>query len=193
MLLESFLNNSIKWLHADKQKQRIFVSPIKKVFTQTEKIEFRASIYDETLSSRNDANIIITASNGKESYDFELTNVGNGIYEGDLNISEAGNYTYKSKIELDDTFIDGTTGKFIISDIKIEYKDYVLNKKYLKFISNTTSGKSFEISANNAKCFLNPIVGPSGVSAGQNLPHCVACNSLASKFSCAVDSGLTTL
>jgi len=146
-LLESFLNNSIKWLYADKQKQRIFVSPIKKVFAQTDEIEFRASIYDETLTPRNDAIVTITAISGNENFNFELTSIGNGIYEGKLDISKSGNYNFDSSIELDNSTIIGTSGKFIISNIDIENINYVLNKNYLKLISNITSGKSFEISA----------------------------------------------
>ncbi len=146
-LLESFFTNSIKWLYADKQKQRIFVSPIKKVFAQTDEIEFRASIYDETLTPRNDASITITANNENESFDFELTGIGNGIYEGKLGISKSGNYNFKSNIDLDNSTIIGTNGKFIITDLDIENINYVLNKNYLKLISNITSGKSFEVPA----------------------------------------------
>jgi len=145
-LLESFLNNSIKWLNADNQKERIFVKPIKKVFAQNDDIEFRASIYDETLTPRNNANITVTARSGSDSFDFELRSIGNGLYEGRSDISKTGDYSYISKIELDNATIIESGGKFAISDIDIENINYVLNKNYLKFISNITSGKSFEIS-----------------------------------------------
>jgi len=145
-LLESLINNSIKWLYADKHDQRIFVSPIKKVFTQNDEIEFRASIYDETLTPRNDANIKVNVSNQSENYDFVLKNVGNGIYEAKLNTKEVGEFRYKSIIELDNSNSPGPIGKFIVSDINIENINYVLNKNYLKLITNNTSGKSFEIS-----------------------------------------------
>ncbi len=146
VLLDSFLNNSIKWLYAYKQKKRFFVSPIKKVFARNDDIEFRASIYDETLTPRNDAIITVTATNGNETFFTELESIGNGIYEGKLNINTAGNFNYKSKIELDNSIQNGPTGKFIIADINIENINYVLNKNYIKLISNITSGKSFEIS-----------------------------------------------
>ncbi|VAX26381.1 hypothetical protein MNBD_IGNAVI01-1919 [hydrothermal vent metagenome] len=146
LILESFLNNSIKWLYAYKQNKRFFVSPVKKVFARNDDIEFRASIYDETLTPRNDANITVTASNGNKNFNFELESVGNGIYEGKLNISIAGNFNYKSKIELDNSIENGPNGKFVISDVNIENINYVLNKNYLKLISNITSGKSFVIS-----------------------------------------------
>ncbi|NOX64922.1 MAG: hypothetical protein GXO85_03780 [Chlorobi bacterium] len=146
LLLESFLNNSIKWLYAYKQNKRFFVSPVKKVFARNDDIEFRASIYDETLTPRNDASITVTASNGNKNFNLELESIGNGVYEGKLNISVAGNFNYKSKIELDNIIENGPDGKFVISDVNIENINYVLNKNYLKLISNITSGKSFVIS-----------------------------------------------
>lgn len=146
ILLESFLNNSIKWLYAYKQNKRFFVSPVKKVFARNDDIEFRASIYDETLTPRNDAIITVTASSGNKYFNLELESVGNGIYEGKLNISTAGNFKYKSKIELDNSIEKGPGGKFVISDVNIENINYVLNENYLKLISNITSGKSFVIS-----------------------------------------------
>ena len=145
VLLETFLNNAVKWLYAYKQNKRFFVSPIKKVFTRNDDIEFRASIYDETLTPRNNANITITANNGSETFTTELESIGNGIYEGKFNINVVGNFTYRSKIEMDNLTQNGPSGKFIISDINIENINYVLNKNYLKLISNITSGKSFDV------------------------------------------------
>jgi len=144
-LLDTFLNNSIKWLYSDKQDKRIFVSPIKKVFKQNDEIEFRASIYDETLTPRNDAAVTINVSNQNENYNFELKSIGNGLYEGKLNNRGTGNFNYKSIIQLDEKNIVGPSGKFIISDINIENINYVLNENYLKLLTNITSGKSFKI------------------------------------------------
>ncbi|MEN8192895.1 MAG: hypothetical protein ABFS12_08765 [Bacteroidota bacterium] len=145
VLLESFFNNSIKWLYSDIQEERIFVSPVKKVFNHNDDIEFRASIYDETLNPRNDAVITITAKNNLGSNELQLKSIGNGIYEGKFNINKPGEYSYTSKIELDNLMLSGKPGKFIVADVNIENINYVLNKNYLKLISNITRGNSFVI------------------------------------------------
>ena len=140
----SFLRNSIKWLSTKKDKQ-MFISTTKDIFNAGESIEFIGNVYDETSTPINDAlvEIEIYSNNFKEN--LILNSTKNGIYNGSIEINKSGSFNYKGKITLNNGKIESVEGKFLISDVKIENINFVLNSNYLKFISDNSSGKSFEI------------------------------------------------
>jgi len=143
-LFDSFLRNSIKWLSTKKDKQ-MFISTTKDIFNAGESIEFIGNVYDETSTPINDAlvEIEIYSDNFKEN--LILNSTKNGIYNGSIEINKSGNFSYKGKITLNNGKNESVDGKFFISDVKIENINFVLNSNYLKFISDNSSGKSFEI------------------------------------------------
>lgn len=144
-LFNKFIADAIKWLGANNNQKRIFVNTSKDIYNSNESIDFIGNAYDESLSPRNDAtfNIKITSNNFEKL--LELTSTQNGKYEGTTNISQSGNFNYSANISLPGEPTKIVNGKFIISKTNLENINFVLNSNYLKFISNTMSGKSFDI------------------------------------------------
>jgi len=144
-LFNKFIADVIKWLFADNNQKRIFVKTSKDIYNSNESIDFVGNAYDETLSQRNDAtfDIKITSTNYEKS--LKLVSTQNGKYEGTVNISQSGNFYYSAKISLPGETDKVLNGKFTISETNLENINFVLNSNYLKFISNITSGKSFNI------------------------------------------------
>lgn len=143
-LFDLFLNNSLKWL-STKKEELIFITTSKNIFNSNESIEFIGNVYDETLQPINDALVEVEISSDGYRNNLKLQSDNNGIYSGNINISKSGSFNYKGTITIKDESPKFVKGQFIISDIKIENINFVLNSNYLTFISNTSSGKSFNI------------------------------------------------
>ncbi len=152
-IFEQFLNNSVRWL-ATKKEERIFVKPTKDIFTINETINFIGNVYDETLTPVNNASIEIKVYSENFKNVIMLQPKNNGIYEGNINISAPGSYKYTATIKAKKEKPQTVKGNFFISDIKLEKINFVLNSNYLTFISNNTSGKSFDID-NHSNLFFN--------------------------------------
>ncbi len=140
----TFLSNSIKWLSTKKEK-RIFVKPLKDIFTTNETVEFSGNVYDETLTPINNATVVVEISSDNFKKSIKLQPVKNGIYKGSLGISSPGTFKYTAKINSKDEKQQIVKGKFLISDLEIENINFILNSNYLTFISNVTSGSFFTI------------------------------------------------
>jgi hypothetical protein len=143
-LFGSFFRNSIKWLSSKKDK-RIFVTTTKNIFNSNESIEFLGNVYDETLTPVNNASIQIEISSDDFRKTLKLNLTKNGIYYGRIDISKPGVYNYIGTIAFQKENPKVVNGNFLISDIDVENISFVLNSNYLKFISNVTSGKSYDL------------------------------------------------
>ncbi len=141
---DTFLSNSIKWLSTKKEK-RIFVKPIKDIFTTNETVEFTGNVYDETLTPISNASVVVKIKSEKFIKSIKLQSTKNGLYSGRIDISSPGIYNYTATISSKNEKLQIVKGKFLISDVEIESINFVLNSNYLTFISNITSGKSFII------------------------------------------------
>jgi hypothetical protein len=154
-LFNHFIANTIKWLYADNNQKRIFVNTSKDIYSSNETIIFAGNVYDETLSPRNDATITINVKSNNFKKSLKLSSTQNGKYEGEINITQPGDYNFTASIAIPGESTKNVTGKFSISQINLENINFVLNSNYLKFISNITSGKSFNI--NNYSTLFNDV------------------------------------
>jgi len=144
-LFNKFIADAIKWLFANNNQKRMFVNTTKDIFNSNESIDFIGNAYDESLSPRNDATFNIKINSNNFEKTLKLISTENGKYEGTINISQPGNFNYSTNISLPGETDKTINGKFTISKTNLENINFVLNSNYLKFISNITSGKSFDI------------------------------------------------
>ncbi len=144
-LFDRFISNAIKWLFANNNQKRIFVNTSKDIYNSNESIDFIGNAYDESLSPRDDATFDIKISSKNFEKTLKLVSTQKGKYEGTTNISQPGNFNYSANISLPGEQSKIVTGKFAIAEINLENINFVLNSNYLKFISNITSGKSFDV------------------------------------------------
>ncbi len=144
-LFSNFISNAIRWLYANNNQKRLFVNTSKDIYNSSETIEFIGNVYDESLSLRNDANVEIKISSDNYEKTIKLVPTKIGQYEGTINISKPGDFNYSAKISLPEEANKTVKGEFTISKTNLENINFVLNSNYLKFISNITSGKSFDI------------------------------------------------
>ncbi|MCF6269922.1 MAG: hypothetical protein L3J41_09435 [Melioribacteraceae bacterium] len=144
-LFNQFIADAIKWLYANNNQKRIFINTSKDIYNSNESIDFIGNAYDESLSPRDDATFDVKITSNNFEKMIKLTSTQNGKYEGTTNISQPGNFNYSANISLPGEATKIVNGKFTIAKTNLENINFVLNSNYLKFISNITSGKSFDI------------------------------------------------
>ncbi|MBU1115533.1 MAG: hypothetical protein KKE09_10415, partial [Bacteroidetes bacterium] len=143
-LFTSFMNNSVKWL-STKKEELIFITTNKNIYNSNETVEFIGNVYNETLQPIIDADLEVEINSDTYINNLKIQSDNNGIYSGSVDIAKSGDFNYEGTIKIKGENPKFVKGKFIISDIKIENINFVLNSNYLRFISNTSSGKSFNI------------------------------------------------
>jgi hypothetical protein len=144
-LFNGFIANSVKWLYANNNQKRIFVNSTKEIYNSNEEIEFSGNIFDESLTPRSDAVITVKIKGENFEKSLKLSSIKDGKYEGKINISQPGDYNFVADISIPGEQNSRVNGKFSILKVNIENNNFVLNSNYLMFISNITSGKSFDI------------------------------------------------
>ena len=140
-MFDIFINKIVQYLALKVKKDR-FIIETKKIFQENENIIFGAELYNESYELINniDINLDITNIEGKTfSYLFGKTFNAYNIGIGSL---PKGDYSYKTKVE-----IDGKkhikTGIFKVVSVNIEELNTIANHNLLYKISANTKGRLY--------------------------------------------------
>jgi hypothetical protein len=148
-LFDNFILNSVKWLNtSDKQKQ-VTIKTSKKNYSSGESIDFTGQVYDETFDPVSDAEVKVQVKGEKENYNLTLSAVGNGLYEGNLQLNKAGNYIYSGEAARNGNKLGTDEGKFNIGEVDIEMINPQMNYEFLSSLAVETGGKFFTSSDDN--------------------------------------------
>ncbi len=142
-LFDSFINASVKWLSAAPDQEQVNADTDKKVYTLTEDVAFRVSVYDETFNSIDDAAVTAEITNGDNKYNISFAPEGNGIFSGEFPAEIAGDFSYTVRAEKNNVLIGSDDGKFSVGEIEIEKIDPVMRRGFLELLANSTGGKYF--------------------------------------------------
>jgi len=146
-LFDSFLLNCTKWLNSTEERDRISVKTSKRNYSIGEKIEFSASVSDESLNPVDEADIKVKIASGQNSYEVDMLNAGMGLYEGSLLLNETGDFVFEAEIMHDGMPLGKEEGTFNVGEIEIELINPVMNYELLKLLADETNG-SYYTSAN---------------------------------------------
>ncbi len=144
--------NSVKWLNTSEKQKQVTIKPSKKNYSTGENIDFTGQVYDETFNPVSDAEVKVKVNGEKENYDLILSAVGNGLYEGSLQINKAGNYNYSGEATQDGNKLGTDAGKFNVGEVDIEMINPQMNYDFLNSLANETGGKFYN-SSNYHKLF----------------------------------------
>jgi hypothetical protein len=142
-LFDSFIVNSLRWLRAGEDQKLVNVKTSKKNFSQGERIEFSAEVFDESLNPISDSGIKIKISSKKNNYETDMQNVGSGLYEGSIVINEPGDFNFSAEATADNRLIGKDKGSFNIGEIDIEMVNPVMNYSFLSLLANETGGEFY--------------------------------------------------
>jgi hypothetical protein len=142
-LFDNFIVNSVRWLKANEEQKLVNVRTSKKSFSQGERVEFSAQIFDESLNPVSDAEIKIRINSDKNNYETEMQSVGSGLYEGSMMINETGDFKYSAEAFSDNRTLGSDKGNFNIGETDLEMIDPVMNYPMLSLLSKETDGEFF--------------------------------------------------
>jgi hypothetical protein len=143
-VFDEFILKSIEWLNVDSENPQLIINTSKREYSYGETIEFIAQVYDENFNPLNNADLQISAKNNNSEYSISLSSIGNGIYEGNLEVTDVGIYNFTGTAKIVDEEIAKVDGKFNISAVEIEKLNLVMNTGLLKLLANSTGGKYYD-------------------------------------------------
>jgi hypothetical protein len=142
-LFDSFILNSVRWLNANVEKKRVNIKTSKKNYSQGERIDFSAQVFDESLNPVSGAGVKVKITSDKNSYETDLQVVSTGIYESTITINETGDFTFSGEAALNGNLLGDDNGIFNIGEIDLEMIDPVMNYNLLNLISEESGGEFY--------------------------------------------------
>ena len=142
-LFDRFLSNSTKWLHAVEQKKQVSITTNKKFYSMGEIIYVSAEVYDEAFNEVNDADIKCFVKSKESDTPVSFSNIGNGLYEGNLTELGKGDYTISGEAFIDHKSLGKDNGRFTVGEIDYELQNTTMNSDLLKLLANETKGKFY--------------------------------------------------
>jgi hypothetical protein len=142
-LFDSFIVNSLRWLHASEDQKLVKIKTSRKSYSQGERIEFTGEVFDESLNPISNAGVRVTITSQKNKYETDMQNVGPGLYEGSIVINEADDYNYSAEVTTNSRIMGKDNGSFNVGEIDIEMINPVMNYPLLDLLANETGGEFY--------------------------------------------------
>ncbi len=142
-LFDSFILNSLKWMNTKEDQKVVSIKTTKKIFSLGEPIEFTAEVYNETFNPVDDAELNVNVKLSNDNFVVGMNSIGNGIYEGTLNLNKPGDYGFSGEAKRNGKTLGKDSGKFTVGEVDIEFVNTRMDKEFLMSLSNQTGGKFF--------------------------------------------------
>jgi len=145
---QTFWGNSIRWLTAPEEKEKLFVKTDKLIYQSGEKVNFQAQIYNESFQKIPGAEIQVKTGLRFENKnqvvsDLILTENEPGNYKGELTAIQPGRYFYEASIKKNGKLLGTTKEEFVVDEFSLEDQSLTMNKKLLTQIAEVSGGKYY--------------------------------------------------
>jgi len=146
---QTFWGNSIRWLTAPEEKEKLFVKTDKLIYQSGEKVNFLAQVYDESFQKIPGAEIQVKTGSRFENKkqpvsDLILTEDEPGNYKGELKANQPGRYFYEASVKKDGKLLGTPKGEFVVEEFSLEDQSLTMNKKLLTQIAEVSGGKYYK-------------------------------------------------
>ncbi len=145
LFFSSFINDIVKWLNLADSKKQFTISTGKKIYSLGEKIEFTAELYDQTFTPISSADITLDIRRGQTNYNLKLDKVRDGIFNGNLELTETGDYSFDAIAKFDGVELKSDAGRLSIVTGSVEKLDTRMNMNFLKQLAHISGGNYFSI------------------------------------------------
>ena len=139
-LFSAFFNNTLRWLSVSNIDNQFVVKTNKKHYFSGEQIEFKANVWDKSITPISNAQIKVKITSGKFEKEIDLPGIGNGIYFSALPSLQSGNYKYSALAIVNKDTIAKEQGLFSVGLDNFEYINLTQNKKLLSALSLNSNG-----------------------------------------------------
>ncbi len=140
---ETFVDNVARWLIAPAEEEFIKFKIAKNFYSEDESVEFSAQVYSEDYSPISDADVrvkILNQSSGELVSEFNLEQVGFGLYSGSVNLSR-GDYRYEAVVSRKGKDLKDFSGRFTVGESEVEFLNTRMDVKLLREIAQKTRGE----------------------------------------------------
>lgn len=141
---EEFLGNAVRWLTTREDDRRVRVAPTKEVFSAQDPLEFTSQVYDDSFRGIDNAQVSVSVSRGSERYDYILSPLGSGQYEGSFETLPEGDYTFQATVTAGGEKVGEDRGSFSVGGLNIEFQDTRLNKSLLEQLAARSGGVYYD-------------------------------------------------
>lgn len=145
LFFSSFINDIVKWLNLADSKKQFTISTGKKIYSLGEKIEFTAELYDQTFTPISSADFTLDIRRGQTNYNLKLNKVRDGIFTGNLELTETGDYSFDATAKFDGVELKSDAGRFSIVTGSVEKLDTKMNINFLKQLAYISGGNYYSI------------------------------------------------
>ena len=135
------IRNAIQWLRVTANRKTFFVETNKDIFASGENIKFNAELYDDKLEPISNAEISVDINSQSKSYNVKLAPQGEGLYNGEISITDRGDATFRATARVDGLQVNQASGRFNIGEIDLEKLQTVMQSNYLRQLAINTGGE----------------------------------------------------
>jgi hypothetical protein len=143
-LYSSFVINSIKWLTTIDDTRPVKITTTKESYSQGEPVQFVGQVYDAAARPVDDAQVRLVAKHGAAALETDLRPIGNGRFEGALEGTDQGEYTFTGTATLNGAVLGEDHGKFSVGDLGLEFQDTRMNAELLRQLADRSGGRYLE-------------------------------------------------
>jgi len=157
-LYRQTLLGTIEWLTTKEDLRRFRVEPAAKIFDESERVLFSATLQDESLQPISSATISLKVQNTKtqETYSTVFAPSSEaGVYGTAFDRLPAGDYTFSAEAREDENSLGVASGSFSVAQTGLEFKALNADAATLRGIAAQSGGKFYPI--NNFEALLTDL------------------------------------
>ncbi len=139
-LLQTFLNNALRWLASDDNTQKIRIRTSKRHYVSGEPVEFIADVRDDALQPVDDATVTATVYHNQRRFDVVLQPTGSGRYSATVQSLSGGDYSFTGNVVRYGQRLGSDQGRFTVGEIALEYQNPRMNIELLRLLGERTHG-----------------------------------------------------
>jgi hypothetical protein len=139
-VLSLFVDNSVRWLSANADRQRVKIAATRAMYAAGEVVGFTATVVDASNVAVDDADVRVSVVGGGKTRDIVLAAIGNGRYRSDIGVVQPGDYQYTGRAKRGQTTIGTDAGRFSVGDVNVELLATTMNATLLRRLAEVTNG-----------------------------------------------------
>jgi hypothetical protein len=140
-----FIRNTLKWLSVSESNRFVRIKSDKSFYTQAERVDFTAQVYDAAYTPLDNASVRINLTNGKDTRELVLSSIGDGKYKGNVEGLSRGDYAFSGDASVNNKILGSDKGRISIGELSLEYQNSKMNLGLLKSIAQISGGKFYTL------------------------------------------------
>ncbi len=140
-VLQTFTTNTMKWLSVRDDERRVQIRSTHEAYVVGETVAFVGSVYDQTYSAVDDAEVRVVLEGTGPQRTIELAPKGAGQYAASIGSLPPGRYSFSAAATSRAGTIGRDQGTFTVSEIGLEEQTTTMNASLLRVLAQRTGAR----------------------------------------------------